>query len=76
MHTSLEILENELKALDQAWVAVDGVMLKPSQCYRFETDPLHVMFNTNCPDELKQRVEAILNKHIHPHESGASPAGK
>lgn len=66
------MLVNELEALDKEWIPVDGVMLKPSQCYRFETDPLHLMFNTNCPDELKQKVEAILHKHVPSHESGSS----
>lgn len=64
-------LEQELAALDEMLVQVDGKELKPSQCYRFETDPVHMMFNTNCPDELKNKVQAILSRHIPGYESSS-----
>jgi hypothetical protein len=60
----LQRLQYELGELDRELVHIDGKMLKPSQCFRVETDPPHVLFNTNCPDSLKQRIESILNKHI------------
>ena len=62
-------LVKELKELDNELIEIDGGHLKPSQCYRFETDPVHMLFNTNCPDTLKQKVEAILAKHLPDYES-------
>lgn len=70
MENNIASLAEELEALDKELIPVDGLLLRPSQCYRFETDPLHLMFNTNCPDELKKRVESILHKHVPSHESG------
>ncbi len=67
----MEKIRRELQDLDSDLVDIDGKRLKPSQCYRFETDPVHVMFNTNCPDELRSRVEKILAKYTGDHESRA-----
>jgi hypothetical protein len=61
---SIERIKAELFELDDELVTADGVQLKPSQCYHFEADPLHVLFNTNCPDELKQKVEEIISRHV------------
>ena len=72
MDSKLENLVYELEALENELVPVDGIFLKPSQCYRFETDPVHLMFNTNCPDDLKKKVQAILHKHLPSYESGPS----
>lgn len=58
-----------LNELDRQLVMVDGRMMKPSQCFRYETAPLHYMFNTNCPEELKQQVEAIFKKHMPAHNN-------
>jgi hypothetical protein len=66
----IEKVRAELDELDKSPVEIDGIKLKPSQCYHFNLDPVHVLFNTNCPDTLKQKVEAILSKYL-PHESGA-----
>ena len=71
MDNKLKHLVDELAALENELVSVDGILLKPSQCYRFETDPVHLMFNTNCPDGLKKKVQAILQKHL-PYEAGSS----
>ena len=60
----MEKIKAELTKLDREMVEADGVQLKPSQCYHFEVDPLHVLFNTNCPDELKQKVQEIISMHI------------
>ena len=60
----LNQVQAELDRLDQDPVLIDGKKLKPSQCYHFEADPTHVLFNTNCPDELRQKVQAILSKYI------------
>ena len=72
MEASLEKLVTELDELDRQLINVDGKILKPSQCFRYETDPLHYMFNTNCPDELKHKVQAIFKKYVPSHESGTS----
>jgi hypothetical protein len=67
----LDKVRAELNELDNELVEIEGGPLKPSQCYRVGINPLHVLFNTNCPDSLKKRVEAILSKYISPDESGA-----
>ncbi len=56
-------LIKELDDLDRQLIMVDGKMMKPSQCFRYETDPLHFIFNTNCPEELKKQVQAIFKKY-------------
>ncbi len=57
-------LTRELEALDEEMVELEGRQLKPSHCYRVNLDPVHVLFNTNCPDSLKEKVEALLTKHL------------
>ncbi len=72
MKPDLDQLEKELSELDNEPVQVDGTTLKPSQCYHFETDPVHMLFNTNCPDSVKEKVQAILSKHIPGYEGHSS----
>ena len=60
----LERVKAELGELDRQFIEIDGKRLKPSQCYRFDVNPAHVLFNTNCPDELKKKIHAILSKHL------------
>jgi hypothetical protein len=60
----IDSIKAELQGLDNSMISVDGLQLKPSQCYRIELDPVHVLFNTNCPDDLKAKVESILSKYI------------
>ena len=67
MTTKLENLVVELNELDRQLLLVDGKIIKPSQCFRYETDPLHYMFNTNCPDILRQKITAIFEKHDPSH---------
>jgi hypothetical protein len=57
-------IQAELNELDANPVEIDGKKLKPSQCYHFNVSPAHVLFNTNCPDSLRQRVEEILAKYL------------
>lgn len=71
MKNTLEPLVNELHELDRELVKIDGQTIKPSQCYHFETDPLHLLFNTNCPDSLKERINGIVKKYIPDYEGGA-----
>lgn len=59
-------VRNELAALDNVTVDVDGKQMLPSQCYHFEIDPAHVLFNTNCPDNIRTRVNSILSRYIQP----------
>jgi len=62
-------LKAELDELDKNSIVVDGKQLRPSQCYRLDTDPAHILFNTNCPETLKQKLQAILLKYIPQNES-------
>ncbi len=61
---SVQNLTKALQELDQEMVDLDGRQLKPSACYRVNLDPLHILFNTNCPDTLKEKVEALMNEHL------------
>jgi len=65
----LERIRQELEKLENETVQIDGVSLKPSQCYHLETEPAHVLFNTNCPDSLKEKVQAILDKYSEKNEA-------
>jgi len=65
----LSKIQAELRELDAEPVMIDGIELKPSQCYHFDTNPAHVLFNTNCPDSLKLKVQAILGKYIQQDET-------
>ncbi|RYG53294.1 MAG: hypothetical protein EOO01_04710 [Chitinophagaceae bacterium] len=68
---SLEQLRSALNDIDRELVDIDGKKLKPSQCYRLETDPAHVLFNTNCPDSLKERIQALMTKYL-PHDENST----
>ncbi len=67
----LEKVKLELGELDRHFVEIDGKQLKPSQCYRFDVDPAHILFNTNCPEGLRQKIQLILSKYIPTDETGA-----
>lgn len=67
----LNKIRAELGELDRELVTIDGKVLKPSQCFRFSADPMHILFNTNCPDTLKQRVNAIIAKYSPADEGSA-----
>jgi hypothetical protein len=62
--TVMDSIRAELNNLDEEMVRVDNRQLRPSQCYRIELDPVHVLFNTNCPEELRNKVQSILSKYI------------
>lgn len=66
----MDKLKAELVRLDDEMVDIDGKKLKPSQCYHFDTDPVHILFNTNCPQNLREKVTAIVTKYIPSYESG------
>ena len=63
-HSLVARLKAELDDLDREFIEIDGVRLKPSQCYHFGMQPLHVLFNTNCPDDLKERITELISKYI------------
>ena len=67
-----EKVKAELEKLDQEHVELDGKKLKPSQCYRLDLDPLHILFNTNCPDALREKVQTILSRYTVNNEGSTS----
>ncbi len=58
-----EHLLADLERLDSELVEVDGTLLKPSQCYHIGENPTHVLFNTNCPQVVKEKVTEILARY-------------
>ena len=62
-------LKAELSELERDFVQIDGVRLKPSQCYRFNADPVNILFNTNCPESLKKKINSIIAKYTRTEES-------
>jgi len=65
----IEKMKRELGELERQFVNIDGKKIKPSQCYRFDVDPVHLLFNTNCPESLKQKIQAIISKYTRIDES-------
>ncbi len=62
------LIQQALNELEQEPVLLGGKLVKPSQCYRFSATPPHVLYNTNCPDQLMEKIEAILLKFKNAHE--------
>lgn len=62
------VIQEALNQLDDTMVLLNGKLVKPSQCYHASTNPFHVLYNTNCPEALKAKVEAILSKYRNQHE--------
>ena len=62
-----------LSHLDHETIQIDGASLKPSECYYFSSDPLHVLFNTNCPETLKEKISGIVKKY-YPDYNPTQPA--
>lgn len=59
-------LQRELDDLDHEQVLIDGKLFKPSQCFHAEFDPVHILFNTNCPADLREKVEMIFARYLGP----------
>ncbi|MBO9658634.1 MAG: hypothetical protein J7527_07390 [Chitinophagaceae bacterium] len=59
----LHLIKTELADIELEWVEIDGKKLKPSQCYKLLTDPVTILFNTNCPDSLRKRIQAIIARY-------------
>jgi hypothetical protein len=67
----IDNIKTDLDHLDRESIFIDGIYLKPSQCYHFDIDPVHILFNTNCPESVREKVQAILSKHIPVDETSA-----
>jgi hypothetical protein len=65
-------IQQELNQLDETLVLLENKLVKPSQCYHYSASPVHVLYNTNCPEDLGAKVEAILLKYTTSNED--SPA--
>ena len=61
-NSALDQIQQELEALKDQWT-------EAGKCYYFQTDPPHVLFNVNCPEELEERVRDILFKYTGTRES-------
>jgi hypothetical protein len=59
---NIHSLWQELELLEKNPVLLDGKLIKPSGCYRLTGNPPKLIYNTNCPDELKKKVDEILLK--------------
>ena len=64
----LQAIQEDLASPDRDLIKVNGKQLKASQCYHFETDPLHLLFNSNYPAQLRQKLNGILAKYIPGYE--------
>ena len=62
-HT-LDQIHHELDLLNETWVDLHDTKLKAQNCYHFEADPPHILFNLNCPEELRTHLTGILSKYI------------
>lgn len=65
-------LLQELKDLEDQRFEIDGKTVRPSQCYHWEADPAHLLYNTNCPPDLKKKLDLIISKYVPQHEGSAS----
>ena len=63
-------IKAELAEIDESYVEVDGKQLKSSGCYYFGANPAHILYNTNCPDTLKKKINQIILKYL-PNENSA-----
>jgi hypothetical protein len=62
-------LNEDLAELDKELIEVNGRWMLPSQCYRVSNNLPHVLYNINCPDALKRKIQAIISKYDRPDES-------
>ena len=60
----LDGLRDDLDRLNKEWRDIEGNSLSASQCYHFETDPPHFLFNENCPEALRLELTRLLLKHF------------
>lgn len=67
---TIEKIKAELIELDNSLIEIGGKQLKPSNCYYFEGNPAHILYNTNCPQALKEKIDRIILKYL-PDETSA-----
>jgi hypothetical protein len=60
----IESLRDDLDLLNKEWRDIKSSPLSANQCYYFETDPPHFLFNLNCPDNLRLELESLLLKYF------------
>ena len=58
-----QLIKAELDELNKTYLKIDGGVLHPAACYYFNTNPPHILYNTNCPDILKEKIKAIVSKY-------------
>jgi hypothetical protein len=58
-----ELFEAELKTIEQAVVEMNGKQIKPSKCFHIQLDPPHVLFNENCPQSLREKIQDLLQRY-------------
>ena len=63
----IDHLRDDLDRLNKEWKDIKGSPLSANQCYYFETDPPHFLFNINCPDNLRQELNDLLLKYFPAH---------
>jgi hypothetical protein len=72
LKNTIEQIKEELDIIDQEWVDVPGGKIEAGQCYHFESDPPHLLFNLNCPESLQKKLKDIISKYLPPDENGTS----
>ena len=65
----IDSLRDDLDLLNKEWRNIEGTPLSANQCYHFETDPPHFLFNLNCPDNLRRELNDLLLKYFPEHVS-------
>jgi hypothetical protein len=60
----IDKLRDDLDLLNKEWRDIQGSPLSANQCYHFETDPPHFLFNMNCPDNLRHELNDLLLKYF------------
>jgi hypothetical protein len=60
----IDHLRDDLNLLNKEWRDIEGSPLSANQCYHFETDPPHFLFNMNCPDNLRHELNDLLLKYF------------
>ncbi len=60
----IDQLRDDLDELNREWMNIEGNSLSAVQCYHLETNPPHFLFNANCPETLRQKLEFILHKYF------------
>ncbi|MEO5592907.1 MAG: hypothetical protein ABIR15_10615 [Chitinophagaceae bacterium] len=66
------LIQQELNQLEEKLILLEGKLIKPSQCYHFSQDPLHILYNTNCPEDLMEKIEAIIVKYKNTDKTDAT----